>query len=298
MRGVRDQGALPLLRLRQPGEHVVQRQREVADLVPRLGYRQVGRHRGRRDPRRAPAQRADRAQRRAGHQPDRPGEHEEEHRGKDHQGPRHHAQRPGRLAERHGRDHQLPAPGGHHHDPQQRRHVKRRTAHLHRPATVRERARLGKGHDRHQPVPLGGHVRDRARGAEHLDRDVRGDRHGVRQPPVGVDQRLDLDRARPRGVVDRPGQRHPQCAEEQQVRGGERDQEAKGGGERDPGPQPAPPPPPEDDRTKAAPQPPLGDASHRRPPAGTPRRAPSARSAARTARRSSVAGTRRTPRRR
>ena len=98
----------------------------------------------------------------------------------------------------------------------------------------------------------------------------------------------DLDRARPRGVVDRPGQRHPQRVEQQQVGGGERDDQAEGGGERDPGPQPAPPPPPRS-TAQAVPQPPPAASrrdrpptaapalSHRRPPAGTPRRARSAR---------------------
>ena len=244
VRGVGDQGALPLLRGGQPVQHVVEGQRQRPHLVPGLGHRQVRRHRGPCHPRGAPPQQVDRPQRGPDRQPDRPGEQHEHHRCPEHQRLRHHRQAAADRAVRHRGDDQGAVSSAHGRHPYQRRHPVRRPVEQRRLAVARDRRRVRRAEQRHQAVGVRGDVGDLAGGIEHLDGDVGSDRHRGRQP-VGVDQRHDAGRALPGRVVDRAGQRDPQHVEQQQVDGREGDGEPERRGHRDPRPQPAPPPPAE-----------------------------------------------------
>ena len=87
VRGVRDQVPLALLRVGEPGEHVVQRDGERPHLVPGGRHRQVTRHAGLGHLGGAAAQLGDRPQRVPGDQPGDQGQQAEQQRRPDEQGP-------------------------------------------------------------------------------------------------------------------------------------------------------------------------------------------------------------------
>ena len=126
VRGVRHQVALALLRVGQPGEHVVQRDRERAHLVPGRRHRQGARHAGPGHLRGAAAQRGDRPQRVPGEQPGGQGQQAEQQRRPDGQDLGQGGQAVAGLGVGDRGDDHVVAGRPHGHHPQQRRQAQRR----------------------------------------------------------------------------------------------------------------------------------------------------------------------------
>ena len=244
VRGVGHQVALALLRVGQPGEHVVQRDRERAHLVPGLRHRQVARDPGLGHLGRAAAQPGDGPQRVPGDQPDGQGHQAEQQRRPDEHGLGHGGDAVAGLGEGDRGHHHLAVVRADRHHAQRRRHAQRRPG-QHAPLAGPGRGPgLRRRQQRHQPVRALRHVGDPALGVEHLDGDRAGPhRHRVGQP-VLVDQRRHLRRALPGRVVQPADQGQPQRVDQQQRGGGQGQGQPGRGDQGQPGPQAAAPPPP------------------------------------------------------